>query len=206
LLALACCIQLIYIPTSNRLTGGVEPKLPIDVFPVWPIWVVPYVLCYLLWLGSIAWVIFKMEDRSFRSFVAACFLTFSLGAATFVFFPTYVTAAALPGGDIFTVLLRTIHENWGRYAALPSGHVYITTLIALFFGRWYPHQRLLWILAVVVVSLSTLFTGQHYVLDVLGGFLVAAAGYRFGLRWVGIRGSEKDRWKGSRKSIASPPH
>ena len=45
LLLLACCIQMIYIPTSNALSGWIEPKLPIDVFPIWPIWVVPYVLC-----------------------------------------------------------------------------------------------------------------------------------------------------------------
>ncbi|HEX5809906.1 MAG TPA: hypothetical protein VFY25_14655, partial [Anaerolineales bacterium] len=49
LLLLACCIQMIYIPTSNGLSGGIEPKLPIDVFPIYPIWVVPYVLCYALW-------------------------------------------------------------------------------------------------------------------------------------------------------------
>ena len=41
-------IQMIYIPTSNRDLGGIEPRLPIDVFPIWPVWVVPYVLCYPL--------------------------------------------------------------------------------------------------------------------------------------------------------------
>ena len=204
LLALVCCIQMIYLPTSNRLTGGIEPRLSIDIFPIWPIWVVPYVLCYLLWLGSIGWVLFKVEDRGFRSLIAGCLLTFSLGAATFLLFPTYVPAATLEGSDIFTVLLRIIHENWGRYNALPSGHVYITTLIALFYGRWYPAQRSLWTLIVVIVSLSTLFTGQHYILDVVGGLLVALAGYRFGLWWAGIRASEKTAGKGSRKRIASP--
>ena len=38
LLILACCIQMIYVPTSNRIAGGIEPKLPIDTFPIWPIW------------------------------------------------------------------------------------------------------------------------------------------------------------------------
>ena len=64
---LVCCIQMIYVPTSNRVTGGIEPKLSIDVFPVWPIWVLPYVSCYFLWLSSMAWVILKAEDRLFRA-------------------------------------------------------------------------------------------------------------------------------------------
>ena len=172
---LVCCIQMIYVPTSNRVTGGIEPKLSIDVFPVWTIWVLPYVSCYFFWLSSMVWVILKAEDRLFRALLAACILTFTIGTSTFIFFPTYIKATPLTGNDIFTFLLRIIHENWGRYDAFPSGHVYITTLLTLFFSRWYPRRKYLWILILVVVSFSTLFTGQHYILDVLGGYVVALA-------------------------------
>ena len=186
-LVLVCCIQLIYIPTSMRTTGGIEPKLPIDVFPVWPIWVLPYLLCYPLWLFSSIWAMLKMEDRLFRGLVAACLLIFAVANATFIFFPTYVRQMTFQGDDIFTSLLRTVHEEWGRYSAFPSGHIYITTLLVLFFGRWYSRQRFLWTLVLIVISLSTLFTGQHYILDLLGGYGIAFAGYCFGLWWVGLR-------------------
>ena len=199
----ACCIQMTYIPTSNRVAGGIEPKLPIDVFPVSSIWVLPYVSCYLLWFASAVWILYKVDDRAFRSFIAACMLTFSLGAITFIFFPTYVRAAALEGDDIFTSILRLIHESWGRYAALPSGHVYITTLLALFFSRWYPHYRPVWIVTLVVVSLSTLFTAQHYILDVIAGYLVALTGYYFGLWWTGIYPARKQMDKPSSQRIPS---
>jgi len=203
LIFIVCCIQMIYIPTSNQVSGGIEPKLPIDVFPIWPVWVVPYVLCYLLWLFSFGWIILKVEDRSFRTFAAACFLTFSLGVATFIFFPTYIRAVPFEGNDVFARFLRFIHENWGRYDALPSGHVYITTLLTLFFSRWYPRRRVLWILILIVVSLSTLFTGQHYILDVLGGYAVALAGYHFGLWTAGFYSLQRQNPKRSRKKIAS---
>jgi membrane-associated phospholipid phosphatase len=200
---LVSCIQMIYIPTSNRVSGGIEPKLPIDIFPIWPVWVLPYVLCYLLWLAGIAWIILKMEDRLFRSFIAACILTFGIGTTTFIFFPTYIAASPLAGHDVFTALLRMIYENWGRYDAFPSGHVYITTLLTLFFGRWYPRQRLLWILILIIVSFSTLFTGQHYILDVLGGYIVAVGGYHFGLWWAGFYPAQKRPSKRPGKRIAS---
>ena len=203
LVFLACCIQMTYIPTSNRVAGGIEPKLPIDIFPVSAVWVLPYVLCYLLWSAGIAWIIFKTEDRAFRSFVAACMLTFAMGALTFIFFPTYIQPTVLEGNDIFTTILRTIHEHWGRYDAFPSGHVYITTLLALFFSRWYPRYKLLWIVILAVVSLSTLFTGQHYILDVLGGYLAALAGYHFGLWWAGFYATQKQTSKRPRKRVAS---
>jgi membrane-associated phospholipid phosphatase len=203
LVFLVCCIQAIYIPTSNQVLGGIEPKLPIDIFPVWPVWVLPYVLCYVLWLASMVWIILKMEDRLFLAFIVACMLTFTVGVSTFIFFPTYIKAAVIAGGDVFSLLLRFIHENWGRYDALPSGHVYITTLLALFFSRWYPSRKFLWILILVIVSLSTLFTGQHYILDVIGGYVVALAGYHFGLWWAGFYTAQKRLKKRSRKRIAS---
>lgn len=201
--AIACAIQMIYIPTSNQVSGGVEPKLPIDVFPIWSIWVVPYLLCYALWAASFAWILFKADDHFFRSFMAACLLTFSLSSLAFILFPTYVPAATLEGKDVFTVLLRYIHETWGRYSALPSGHVYITTLFALFFSRWHPQVRGTWTLIVSVVSLSTLFTAQHYILDVLGGYLVALAGYSFGLWWTRLRPAQTQTSKRPGKRISS---
>jgi len=200
---LPCCVQMVYIPASNQITGGMEPKLPLDVFPVWPIWVLPYVSCYLLWFASFAWVIFRTEAQQFRSFLAACLFTFGLGALTFIFFPTYVKPVPLQGNDIFTFLLRIFHEQAGRYAALPSGHVYITTLIALFFARWYPRYRFLWSLIPIIVSFSTLFTGQHYILDVLAGYLVAFAGYYFGLWWAGLYPMQKSISKRSGNRITS---
>jgi membrane-associated phospholipid phosphatase len=203
LFVIVCCIQMIYIPTSNRVAGGIEPKLPIDIFPIWPIWVLPYVLCYVLWFTCITWIIFKGEDQQFRSFIAACMLTFGLAAFTFIFFPTYVKSVAFQGSDVFTFLLRIFHEQTGRYAALPSGHVYITTLLALFFGRWYPRFKYLWISILIVISLSTLFTGQHYILDVLGGYLAACLGYYFGLWWTGFLEVQKQNDKRSRERIPS---
>lgn len=200
---LAFCIQMIYIPASNQVSGGIEPRLSLDVFPIWPVWVLPYVSCYLLWCSCFAWVIFKTDPEQFRAFVTACMLTFGIGAMTFLFFPTYVKSASIPGDDMFTALLRIFHEQTGRYAALPSGHVYITTLLALFFSRWFPRSRLMWILVLVVVSLSTLFTGQHYILDVLGGYLAALAGYYFGLWWVGRFPAAKQVLKPPRKRMTS---
>lgn len=203
LIFIACCIQTTYLPTSFRTTGGIEPKLPIDIFPVWPIWVVPYVLCYLLWFSCMLWIVFKTEDRAFLSFSAACMLTFAIGATTFVFFPTYVKSVPFGGNDIFTAILRMIHEGLGRYSAFPSGHVYITTLLALFFRRWYPRQKFLWMLILLIVSLSTLFTGQHYILDVLGGYGAALAGYHFGLWWAGFYSARNRPGKRPGKRMAS---
>jgi len=145
-----------------------------------------------------------MDDRMFRALIAACIVTFGLSGLTFIFFPTYVRRAVIEGNNIFTFLLGLIHSSWGRYDAFPSGHVYITALLALFFSRLYPRQKFFWILILAVVSLSTLFTGQHYIVDVVGGFTVAFAGYHFGLWWAGFLPTRNQSDKNPRLMIQPP--
>src|SRR5215216_6723854 len=141
MILLVVAVQMIYVPTSNRLTGGIEPKLPIDIFPTWAVWVLPYILCYPLWLAAIVWAVFKMEDRLFHSFVVASLVTCTIASLIFIFFPTYVSALTFHDQDVFTAILRYIHESGARYDAFPSGHVYLTTLLALFYNRWYPRYK-----------------------------------------------------------------
>jgi membrane-associated phospholipid phosphatase len=185
LILLVIGIQMLYIPSSNQVSGGVELKLPIDIFPILPVWVIPYILCMPLWLAGIFRATSKMEDHLFRAFLASFFLASLSAVSVFVFFPTYVRAATFSSKDIFSIMLQSIHTGAGRYDAFPSGHVYITVLLALFYIRWYPKQRLLWITIAVIVSLSTLFTGQHYFIDVLGGLVIAILSYHFGFLWAG---------------------
>ena len=185
LLLVAAAIQSLYGPTSQWMTGGFAPRIPLDaLIPIWPAWVAAYAACYPLWLAAFLFAAWKMESRLFRALMAACYLTFSLGILTFVLFPTYVDLPTLTGTDVFSELLRQIQIAGGRYDALPSGHIYITALLALFYSLWHPRLRWLWIVILVIISLSTLFTGQHYILDVVTGLAVGWVGYRFGLWWA----------------------
>jgi membrane-associated phospholipid phosphatase len=185
LILLVIGIQLLYIPSSNQGSGGIELKMPIDIFPILPVWVIPYVLCMPLWLVGIFWATYKMDDSLFRAFLASFFLASLSAVSVFIFFPTYVRAATFPSKDIFSMLLQSIHTGAGRYDAFPSGHVYITALLAFFYSRWYPRYRILWAAVAVIVSLSTIFTGQHYFLDVLGGLVITVLSYHFGCLWAG---------------------
>jgi len=177
-------IQFIYFPTSQATSGGIAPKLPMDLIPVLPIWVVPYYLCYPLWLFGILWALLKLEDRPFRAFIAAALFTVGIGNLTFILFPTYIDLPVIPGNDIFAQLLRMVQVAGGTHAALPSAHNFITMLLCGSAMHWKPHLRWLWIGLIIIVALSTLFTGQHYILDVVAGLLLGWTGVRFGLWWV----------------------
>lgn len=186
LLLAVTAIQAIYVPTSLSNQGGIEPKLAWDVFPLQVGWVISYTLCYLLWIFALVWLVWKMDERQFRMAIAGLFFACSLGVSIFIFFPTYVTHPEITGTDSLSKLLLALQMAGGDYNALPSAHIYVTTILALFYSHWYPQQRWFWIFSTLVISLSTLFTQQHYIADVLAGYLTGWLGYRFGL-WYGAR-------------------
>lgn len=175
-------IQSIYFPTSQAASGGIAPRLSIDVFPVIPIWVVPYYLIYLVWAFGAYWALFKLDARAFRALIVAALFTVTVGVLTYIFFPTYIDLPTIPGNDLFAVMLRAVQVAGGSHAALPSAHNYLTMLMSAFAMQLYPRQRPLWIAVVGIVALSTLFTGQHYILDVVTGLTLGWIGYKIG--WI----------------------
>jgi membrane-associated phospholipid phosphatase len=180
--ALVFGIQALYFPLNRFLHGGSEFKTALDQYvPLWPIWVVPYMLICAWWVIACTWTVWRMEERLYEAFfIASAFASVS-AMTIFTLFPTYVLRPDLSAAGWATQLLSWIYSNDQAYNAFPSGHVYVTTLIALFWSRWYPHWRWLWAATVVLVVLATLFTHQHYLPDPIGGLALAWFGYRIGL-------------------------
>lgn len=197
--ALLFGIQILYTPLNRFLAGGTEFKTPLDTYiPIWTIWVVPYSLVCIWWFAAYIWAAQSMEDRLYEALFIASAVVFVSGLTIFTFFPTYIVRPTLPDGDWSTQLLQWIYTRDQAYNAFPSGHVYITTLIALFWSRWFPKWRPLWIASVVIVILATLFTGQHHIPDPIGGLALAWLGYRVGLWCVSDQAENKPILKGSK--------
>jgi hypothetical protein len=182
MIVLVAGVASLYFPLNRTLTGGFNLSTPLDAWiPLWPVWVVPYLLCLPAWAGGLIWAAWKMDERLFRSFVSAGL--FVLLSATFFYyvFPTYVRRPTVTGNSWAVQLLELVYHNDKAYNAFPSGHVYQTALLSLFYNRLYPCHQWFWISIVVIVALSTLFTHQHNLTDPFGGLAIAWLGYRFGL-------------------------
>jgi len=175
----------LYFPLNRSMTGGFNLSTPLDAWvPLWPVWVVPYLLCLPAWAGALIWAAWKMDGRLFGSFICAGLFVLLSAALLYYVFPTYVQRPVLTGNNWSAQLLEMVYRNDGAYNAFPSGHVYQTSLCCLFYNRLYPNHAWFWTSIVVIVVLSTLFTHQHYLTDPLGGLAIAWVGYRFGMYLV----------------------
>ena len=173
----------LYIPLNRTLTGGFNLSTPLDAWiPLWPVWVVPYLLCLPAWAGGLIWAAWKMNEQLFRSFVSAGLFILLSAALFYYVFPTYVQRPILTSNSWAAQLLQMVYRNDGAYNAFPSEHVSQTSLFCLFYNRLYPNHPWFWTGIVVIVALSTLFTHQHTLTDPLGGLAIAWLGYQFGMQ------------------------
>jgi membrane-associated phospholipid phosphatase len=184
LMAAAFAVFCLYFPVNQIMSGGYNLKTTLDAFiPIIPVFAIPYLLCFPFWVASFVYAAWKMEISLYRSFIIGSIAAISIATLFFIFLPTYTDRPLLTGNSWAVSLLHTIYNHDNVNNAFPSNHVLITTLIALFGARWKP--RLTGILGgtVILVILSTLFTGQHHLVDPLGGLALGWCGYQFGL-WM----------------------
>ena len=178
-------IQLLYFPINRTVQGGVVLATPWDsLIPLWPIWAIPYLLGIVWWVGCFIWAAWKMDDTLYRAFVISTIAVMLTSYVVYLLYPTHAQRPAVEGDSWQIELVRFIYENDRLNNAFPSGHTYTTMLIVLFWWHWRPRLRWLWAVIAVIILLSTLFTGQHNLPDLIGGIVWAWTGYRFGLWWV----------------------
>jgi membrane-associated phospholipid phosphatase len=182
-------VQAIYFPINRLITDGIVLDTPLDpLIPVWPVWAIPYLLGLVWWEACIIWAAAKMDERRFNAFFMGALFTMLTSYIVYIIFPTFIVRQPVVGHGWQYDLLRAIYANDQVYNAFPSGHTYNSILIVLFWWDWRPRLRLWWVIIASLVLLSTLFTGQHNLPDLVGGILWAWMGYRFGL-WRAKKGS-----------------
>lgn len=171
------------IADRARLNGAVHaPEFALDrLLPLTPTWSLVYGALYLFLILLPVFVI--QQDELIRRTVRA-YLT--VWIASYVCFLLYPTVAPRPGevmGDGFGVWgLRFLYGADPPYNCFPSLHVAHSFVSALASYRVHRSLGLTAVTCASLVAVSTLFTKQHYVVDVIAGILMAVAAYAVFLR------------------------
>jgi membrane-associated phospholipid phosphatase len=166
-------IMLLYFPLNKMITSGVILKLPIDNnIPTLSIFVIPYCLffayVYLFLLVSLRLSLKQYQQITLAFIIASC-----VSYLVFIFYPTYVESIHLNNHTIFDSLVNWIYSVDRRFNAFPSGHVFYTTLCAIYILKWERRFKLIYLPLAVLIILSTVFIKQHYTPDIIGGLVLA---------------------------------
>lgn len=145
-----------------------------------PAWSFVYLSLFLAALLPV-FVIHQQElvRRTILAFIAIWLIAY----VVFIAWPTIGPRPVRVAGDGFPEwTLRAIYSSDHRYNCLPSLHVAQCFLAA--FACYRVNARVGWAAMAwaFLVGLSTVYTKQHYVLDVVTGILLAGIGYLVALR------------------------
>lgn len=160
-------------------------ELPIDrMIPVVPMWTVIYFLTFLFWTVNYI-LISRSSYKMALRLVSADTVCKVIGFLFFVFLPCTVTRPDLDSLGSQAFLLRFLYAIDEPTTLFPSFHCLIAWLCtrALYDCKniklWY---KIFSTVFCVLVFLSTLFTKQHVIVDVVGGMLFAELSYDFIMR------------------------
>ena len=181
-----------------------ECKIPVidDLFPLVPAWTAIYVfVSYLFWIAGPV-VVSLTKKRNFANYIIGLTLGYLVGFLFFAFMPTMMdrvkeglmNVGEQPG--LMNGLLAWVYSADGSEKAFnlfPSYHCLISAYCYLGVRKQPEISRGYKVFAfvlVILICLSTLYTKQHYIIDVFGGLGIAVICYAIvekldpGKRWA----------------------
>lgn len=163
----------IFLPVLFPPRARYMPAIALDgALPLVPAWSIVYGALYLFLILLPVFLV-RTDEHIRRTVFAYLFIWI----AAYVFFAVYPTIAPRPAqvaAEGFAVWgLRALYSADPPYNCFPSLHVAHSFVSAMACVRVHRGVGIMAIVCAALVALSTLFTKQHYVLDVIAGVLLA---------------------------------
>jgi membrane-associated phospholipid phosphatase len=163
------------------------------------------VFVYLLLFPIIFLPAFLVKKvREFRAAIGAFFTALFSLFTVFMLFPARMTRPESILGDSWAHdILRWYYQADLPYNTTPSNHVTLSALAGLILFRSATHPfRHIHLIVGAMIGLSTVFVKQHFVVDILSGWLVAYLSFKIWFDWTKywmepLRNFFKGRWKNS---------
>lgn len=165
-------LQWLYLPLNRRPVKYYWKTKPDDKIPLLPGFIVFYFSYFWLFFGGGLVLIFSEQ---FWPFVRAMIVAQVLGDLFWWLWPNGVKRPVIAGAGVMREQLKKLYR-FDQYDgnAAPSAHIFHAVIIGQFLTRLWPDWGLLIYGWVALIIASTVLIKQHYVIDVLGGMLVAA--------------------------------
>ena len=173
-----------YLFIAHDVSRGAphRPELWLDrILPLQPAWALVYGPLYLFLIVLPVFVV-REQDHIRRTFLAYL----AVWITAYVCFWIYPTIAPRPdqviGKGFASWGLQFLYDADPPYNCFPSLHVAHSFVSALTCYAVHRRVGIFATVAAAIVALSTLFTKQHYVLDVIAGVSLACIAYMIFLR------------------------
>lgn len=185
-----------YLVIASRARVGTvhAPEVALDrLLPVAPVWALIYGALYAFLIVLPVFVV--QQQELIRRTVWAYLMVWTVAYIVFLLYPTVASRPDTVAGEGFAAWgLRFLYDADPPYNCFPSLHVAHSFVSAFACFRVHRTLGAVAITFASLVALSTLFTKQHYVVDLIAGILLALAAYAVFLRgYARVNVPELDR-------------
>lgn len=154
-------------------------------FLIWSIWI--YIVLYPAYL---IWALFSYKDIKYMNYTFYCFILLTvISCICFVLYPVIYPREFFPlsfSNDISTTIFRLMRKADKPSNCLPSLHVGICYLFSYGFKYESKSKYITSLFISTLIALSTLTTKQHYIYDIVLGFILATIIHCLFLRYTRI--------------------
>ena len=153
-----------------------------DMIPFEPWWCIIYLGCFLFW-GINYILIARQQDEAWYKFATGDYLSRVVCAVFFIFLPTTNVRPDIVGEGVAQTMIRFVYWVDAPTNLFPSIHCLVSWLCFVgirgkkFIPKWY---QMFSAFFAILVFLSTLFTKQHFIVDVFAGVILAEICYYIG--------------------------
>ena len=158
----------------NLIGNVIDTKIPFV-----PAFFIPYCIWYLM-IFIIPYHLYCDNKDRFVKYTMAYILCSMIGNIVFISYPSTVIRPEITGTDIFSLIAKFIYWIDTPTNCFPSLHCAISMLFILYICESKNTNKLIKISVVIVsilIMLSTLFTKQHVVSDLISGDILAIIVY-----------------------------
>lgn len=168
------------IVVANRGRTLYTPELALDqLISLQPAWMLVY---GSIWIFAFLPFFVVRDYRLMRRALLAAITVFTLAYLGFLLYPTVLPRPEIVDGGFLARCLQINYNLDPPYNCFPSLHVAWAFVAALTTYRVHRGVGLVALLWASMIGISTLFTKQHYVADVLAGAVIAYGAYLLFLR------------------------
>jgi len=169
LLIFSLAIKGLYIPL-NRRRSQFYWKIPLDnKIPLLPFFTIFYLLYHP---GVFSTYILLWNTPHINRFLLSIIISYIISTIFWYFIPNGVSRPILTQSTILHNILRFIYKHDGDTNGFPSAHVFVSLICGHFLSTAFPAGAIMIWPSILLIILSTVFTKQHYMIDILGGMLV----------------------------------
>lgn len=152
------------------LQSSIDNMIPFNQY-----FILPYVFWYF-YMGFFLFYLCGVDKTNYFKLLISIVLGELVCCFIFYIFPTYVQRPNVLGNDFCSDLVRYIYKNDNPYNGFPSIHVLDSIFVVIYVYKSHKMNKITKRISLgisILIILSTMFTKQHFFVDVVSATLLA---------------------------------